>query len=142
MQRRDTKLEMTCGSHKVTKQKEQDGDSSLIATTVLYFMKMSITVILPWELFSNNSTLPGLLICDSISASTGTLTKITLYFLLETHNSGLFPSNKTKTQPNSQHISVISLIGKKVKEIVWKSLSANRPQGKQQGNCTHLLYST
>lgn len=89
-----------------------------------------------------STTLPGLLICDSVSASAGTLTKTTFYFLLETNNWGLFPSNKTKTQPNSQLIPVISRIGKKVKEIIWKSLSANRPQGKQQGNHTHLLYST
>lgn len=124
VQRSNVKLQRMRGLHEVTKrkkQKEQDGDSSCKATAVFCILwkcqwlqdtVLSFFYDLAW-------TPPHLWLhisqCQNLDKSH--------YFLLGSRNWGLLPSNKTRTQPSSQHISVISVIRKKVKDCVKTCLS-------------------
>lgn len=144
IQRSDMKLQSMCGSNKVTKQKEQDEDSSFKATTVFCILwRCRCHTMLPWEVLSmlwlrtlldNSSVIPRQPVLEPWQIA---------LFLLECHNQDLSPSNKMRTQPNSQHISVMSVIGeKKLKDCMEMSLNKQDSMKKKNQSYMHVLYST
>lgn len=136
IQRTDMKTQRLCGAHKVTNKRSRMGIPPLKLPLISAFYENANDHDIAMRMFSG--VLRWLRPClDSSSSAIPHQPVlgpgwITLCFLLEGHNQGWFPPNKTRTQTNSKHISVISLIGKKVKEIVQKYLSANRPQWKKK----------
>lgn len=136
IQRTDTKTQRLCGAHKVTNKRSRMGIPPLKLPLISTFYENANDHDIAMRMFSG--VLWWLRPClDSFSSAIPHQPVlgpgwITLCFLLEGYNQGWFPPNKTRTQTNSKHISVISLIGKKVKEIVQKYLSANRPQWKKK----------